>query len=85
MAKFIIDSTEFEIPDGTSIAAVCESFGIPFSCNSGVCGTCQIEVLEGADNLSELNQEERDLGMDKNNRLSCQCIIKSGVVKVTYK
>ena len=84
MAKLIIDNIEIEIPDGTKIDAVCEKQGIPFSCNSGVCGTCQIEVQEGADNLGELNQEELDLGMDRNNRLSCQCVIKSGVVKVTY-
>ena len=84
MAKLIIDNVEHEIPDGAKMDAVCEKAGIPFSCNSGVCATCQVEVLEGAENLGELNQEELDLGMDKNNRLSCQCVIKSGVVKVTY-
>lgn len=84
MAKLIIDNREHEIPDATSIAAVCETYGIPFSCNSGVCGTCQIEIIEGADNLSELNQEEKDLGMDRRNRLACQCVIKSGLVKITY-
>ncbi|OGX24375.1 MAG: hypothetical protein A2787_02945 [Omnitrophica WOR_2 bacterium RIFCSPHIGHO2_01_FULL_48_9] len=84
MAKVIIDNVEYEIPDGTLMAPVCEKAGIPFSCNSGVCGTCQIEVQEGADNLGELNQEEEDLGMDRNNRLGCQCIVKSGTVKVTY-
>jgi len=85
MAKLIIDNTEFEIPDSTYMAAICEAFGIPFSCNSGVCGTCQIEVVEGAENLGELNQEEKDLGMDRHNRLACQCLIKSGIVKITYK
>ncbi|MDP2654079.1 MAG: 2Fe-2S iron-sulfur cluster-binding protein [Candidatus Omnitrophota bacterium] len=84
MAKLIIDNIEHEIPDNTQIAEVCEKAGIPFSCNSGVCGTCQIEILEGADNIGELNQEELDLGMDRNHRLSCQCVLKSGVVKVTY-
>lgn len=84
MAKLIIDNIEYEIEDGKQIAEFCEKSGIPFSCNSGVCGTCQIEVKEGADNLNELNQEENDLGMDRNHRLGCQCIIKSGIVKVTY-
>ena len=84
MAKLIIDSEEFEIKDGQQIAEVCEKAGIPFSCNSGVCGTCQIKVLEGEKNLSELGQEEQDLELDRNNRLSCQCRIKSGVVKITY-
>jgi ferredoxin len=84
MAKLIIDDQENVLDDGARIDAICEKIGIPFSCNSGVCGTCQIEVLEGAENLGELNQEELDLGMDKNHRLSCQCMIKNGTVKITY-
>ena len=84
MAKLIIDNEEHEVADGQRIDAICEEAGIPFSCNSGVCGTCQVEVIEGAENLGELNDEEKELGMDKNNRLSCQCSIKSGVVKITY-
>ena len=84
MAKVFIDNIEFEVADGTRIDEICEKAGIPFSCNSGVCGTCQIEVLEGADNLDELNQEEQDLGMDRIHRLGCQCVIKTGTVKVTY-
>ena len=84
MAKLIIDGEEHELPDGSRIDAVCESVGIPFCCNSGVCGTCKIEVLEGAENLNELTEEENDLGMDRNNRLSCRCIIKNGTVKITY-
>ncbi len=84
MAKLIIDNEEFEILDGSKIDEISENAGIPFSCNSGVCGTCQVEVLEGSENLSELNEEEIELGMDKNNRLSCQCIIKLGTVKLTY-
>lgn len=84
MAKLIIDNDEHEIPDGNQIAETCENAGIPFSCNSGVCGTCQIEILEGAENLNELNKEETDLAMDRNHRLGCQCKILRGVVKVTY-
>jgi len=84
MAKLIIDGAEHEIPDGSPIDALCEQEGIPFSCNSGVCGTCQIEVLEGQENLCDLNQEEQDLGMDRNHRLSCQCVIKQGITKITY-
>ena len=84
MAKLIIDNIEYDIPDGTSIAEICEKSGIPFSCNSGVCGTCQVEVLEGQNNLGELNQEEQDLAMDRNHRLSCQCKILNGTVKVKF-
>ena len=84
MAKLIIDNTEYEVPDGTQIAAFCEKAGVPFSCNSGACGTCQLSVLEGAENLNELNHEELDLGMDQNHRLGCQCVILKGTVKVSF-
>lgn len=84
MAKIIIDNNEFTLPDGAPIDATCEDAGIPFSCNSGVCGTCQIEIIEGQENLNELNDEEEDLGMDRNNRLSCQCRLLKGTVKITY-
>lgn len=84
MAKLIIDNKEYEVPDGAQIAETAENAGIPFSCNSGVCGTCQIQVLEGAENLDELNQEEKDLAMDRNRRLSCQCKILQGTVKIIF-
>ncbi len=84
MAKLIIDDEEHEVSDGVRIDEICEDAGIPFSCNSGVCGTCQVRVLEGMDNLSKLNDEENDLGLDRENRLSCQCSINSGTVKITY-
>ena len=84
MAKLIIDGVEYEVNDNSAIDAVCEGAGIPFSCNSGVCGTCQIEVLEGQENLGDLVDEETELGMDRNHRLSCRCKIKCGIVKITY-
>lgn len=84
MAKIIIDNITYEIPDGEAIAPIAENAGIPFSCNTGVCGTCQIEVQEGAENLNELNREEQDLAMDRTHRLSCQCKILGGTVKVTF-
>ncbi len=84
MAKFYIDNIEYEVPDNTRLDIICEKAGVPFSCNSGVCGTCQIEIIEGADNLGDLNQEEKDLAMDRNHRLGCQCVILSGIVKAKF-
>jgi ferredoxin len=84
MAKLIIDNIAYDVTDGEQIADACQAAGIPFSCNSGVCGTCQIEALEGAENLNELNREEQELAMDRTHRLGCQCKILSGMVKVTY-
>ena len=84
MAKLIIDGVQHDLPDGSKLHETCENAGIPFSCTAGDCGTCQIEILEGAENLGELNDEEKELAMDRNHRLGCQCKIISGIVKVTY-
>ena len=88
MAKLIFKNTgdEQTLEDNESIAASCEEAGVPFACTEGVCGTCVIEVVDGADNLSEPTQEERDfLGEDTcKDRLACQCRIKRGDVTITF-
>ena len=84
MAKLIINDEEIEIEDGTKIVDTIEEAGVPIGCSNGVCGTCEVEVLEGIDNLNEMTEEEEDLGMEGNKRLGCQCIIKSGTVNLEY-
>jgi ferredoxin len=87
MGKLIlIDSQdEYEIGEGQPIAEACEEAGVPFACTEGVCGTCVIEVKEGMENLTPFTQEEEDfLGEMCNERLACQCKMKSGVVKITF-
>lgn len=84
MATLILNDEEIEVPDGENICDYIEEFGVPIGCSNGVCGTCEIEVIEGMENFSELNQEEEDLGMEGNKRLGCQCIISKGVTKITY-
>ncbi len=84
MAKLIIDNNGYDLDDNSSIFKICEQDGVPFECNNGVCGSCHIKILEGEENLSDLTEEELDLGMDKSNRLACQCRIKYGVVRITF-
>lgn len=84
MAKLILNDEEFELEDGENITDCIEEAGVPIGCSNGVCGTCEVEIIEGMDNLSELNQEEEDLGMEGNKRLGCQCVINKGTVKLTY-
>jgi len=43
-----------------------------------------LHVVEGKENLSELTEEEKDLGRDKEHRLACQCKIKEGEVKIGF-
>jgi len=83
MAKLIIGEKIFDIEDGSSISEICRKQGIPFNCNTGVCGSCRIKILEGAENLSDLQEEELEIGLDLNNRLSCMCTIKNGTVKIS--
>ena len=85
MAKLIFEDNneEVEIPDNTSIEKACEDHGIPIACAEGICGACTVEVTEGSDNLSAMTEAEKDfLGDDSNERMACQCQIKSGTVKI---
>lgn len=88
MAKLIFDHNdeEVELPDGSPIAEPCEEAGVPFACTEGVCGTCVIEIKSGKENLSPPTQEEEDfLGAGTcDERLACQCKIKSGNVRVSF-
>ncbi|HNA61963.1 MAG TPA: 2Fe-2S iron-sulfur cluster-binding protein [Rhabdochlamydiaceae bacterium] len=87
MGKLIFEHSgeEHNIPDGEGIASACEEAGVPFACTEGVCGTCVIEVVEGINNLSPINQEEKDfLGEQDKERLACQCKLLRGVVKIKF-
>jgi ferredoxin len=84
MAKIIANGNEAECDDNGHIIEACETLGVPFGCYAGECGACKIEILEGAENLDELTEEEKNMGMDETHRLACQCKIKSGEVKIKF-
>ncbi len=82
MAKIILNGKEKEIKDGEAIKETCRDLGVPFGCESGMCQTCKIVVLEGQKNLEPKNEREEDNQLQTNERLACQCKIKSGVIKI---
>lgn len=84
MATINLNDETIEIPDGENITDYIEEAGVPIGCSNGVCGTCEVDILEGMENLSPLNEEEEDLGMEGNKRLGCQCSIISGHVNMSY-
>ena len=84
MATIIIDGASKEVPDGSAIMDACEDLGVPFGCRAGQCALCTITILEGMENLVEKNQEELDIGLEDNQRLACQAVIKSGTVVAEY-
>jgi toluene monooxygenase electron transfer component len=69
------DGTTFECAEGDTIlrAALRAGLGMPYSCNTGSCGNCRFELLEGR--VSHLREDppawsERDL--KRNRWLGCQ-------------
>ena len=84
MAKLVLNGEEIEAPENTKIVDQIEEAGVPIGCSNGVCGTCEVEVLEGMENLNEMTEEEEDLGMEGNKRLGCQCMITGGTVTMEY-
>ncbi len=84
MAKLIVEGQEKDVQDGEGIKDAAKDLGVVFGCEDGLCGTCMVEVEEGAENLTELTQAEKDMGVDDKNRLACQCKIKEGTVKLKY-
>jgi ferredoxin len=52
---------------------------------NGLCGTCIVEIVEGAENLSPRTRREklRLKGKPANRRLSCQCQVMGDVICIT--
>ena len=78
-------SVEVEAPAATRVLDVCDEAGapVPFSCRSASCGTCRVDVLEGAELLEPPADEELDVldifGDDPGQRrLCCQLVLREG-------
>ena len=66
------------------IKVAAEELGVPFGCKQGICGTCEVEVLEGQDNLEAKNNKEENMRLPKDHRLCCQARIKGGRVVIDW-
>ncbi len=59
---------------------------IASGCSDSTCGTCRVEILEGAENLSEATAREKGTLKESAHpagyRLSCRTEILTGTVKV---
>jgi len=83
MALIKTEREVIEVLDGSRLKEPAETLGIPFGCKQGICGTCKIEILEGSENLDDLNEQEVAMGdRDKTHRLACQCSIMKGNIKI---
>jgi ferredoxin len=66
----------FDAPVGSVLRDVCEAAGVPIESACGgfaACNSCRVRVLEGADALTPLREEEEPFLDAPGQRLACQC------------
>lgn len=75
-----------EVEEGKCLKDVAKEHGWPiaFGCEDGVCGTCIVEVQEGKDKVSPMEEmEDQTLDMmcmkDGEHRLCCQCKVNGDI------
>ena len=76
--------------EGERLVDVCDRVQapVPFSCRAATCGTCRIEIVEGAELLEPRQGAEAELlellGDPTNYRLACQAKLtrQSGVIRL---
>jgi 2Fe-2S ferredoxin len=81
---------QVEVAEGGALVDVCDEHEapVPFSCRSATCGTCRVEVLQGAELFEPRQPEEEDLlsifGDPGHFRLACQAKIRKadGLVRL---
>ena len=79
------DDQTLEVADNYPMIDMCEDFdtSILFGCRDGACGACMIKVLEGEENLSKMEENERDfletMAAEESERLACQCRVRGDV------
>jgi len=71
-------------PDGGRMIDACDEAAAPveFSCRSASCGTCRVDVLEGAALLAPPREDELEVleifESAPTHRLACQAVIRPG-------
>lgn len=83
--KFLDTGLEVTCNDGDAVLDVNEEHDGPiqFGCQSGICGVCCSTVVEGAENVSTMTDDEKStldtVGGKDNQRLMCQVTISGDV------
>ena len=82
MALLKTKEKQVEVAENTSLFNAADELGIPFGCRSGMCRTCESEIISGEENLTPRNDLEDAHELPKGHRLLCQCSITKGIVEV---
>jgi ferredoxin len=85
-------AVEAHAVEGGRLVDVCDDVraAVPFSCRSASCGTCRIDVLEGADLLEPPHSDELEVlqvfGDDPTRRrLACQARVRPGAGRLRVR
>lgn len=82
---FAATGESHEVPIGTSYLEFCRAHNVPqdFGCTVGSCGTCRLEILEGAENVNASTEDEREtveMCTDvEGARLGCQLVVQGDI------
>jgi len=80
------DNKTIDVVDGYPLIDMCEDHdtSILFGCRDGACGACMVKVIDGADKISPMKDDEKDfletMAAEPNERLACQCKVYGDVV-----
>ena len=88
MAILKTSTASIELPDKSAVIDAAKRLEVPFGCHEGRCGTCQVEVIAGAENLGPLTEAEQlaaEIGaLEPGQRRMCQASIQNGEVTIRY-
>tara|TARA_B100001094_G_C17919500_1_gene665240 strand:- start:165 stop:446 length:282 start_codon:yes stop_codon:yes gene_type:complete len=82
----LTDNKILEAEIGTTLIDMLENedTAILFGCRDGASGSCICKIIEGPENLSGMQDDERDfletMAAESNERLLCQCKVVGDVV-----
>ena len=79
------DELTVDAEQGANMRDVAQAEGasVPFGCEQGICGTCLSNIPAGDDNLSDIEDQEKEtlsaMGAEPGQRLLCQCSVEGDV------
>ena len=83
--KITTDKLTIDVPTNYPMIDMCEDHdtSILFGCRDGACGACIIRVKKGKDNITPMQDDERDfletMAAEEDERLACQCRVKGDI------